>query len=68
MIDMLSLSKCKTVIKVSSVLSAFSKLINSELEIYRVNGSKMFTIIPYLSDAYIPLLEKVEYGEKCNII
>ena len=42
MIDMLSLSKCSCVIKTSSALSAFSKLFNPSLEIYRVNACKMF--------------------------
>ena len=58
MIDMICLSKCKTVLKTSSALSAFSKVINPALEIYRINGSKMFADIPYFPDAYIPLLDK----------
>jgi hypothetical protein len=69
MIDMLCLSKCKTVLKVSSALSAFSKLINPKLNIFRLNASKMFADIPYFPDAYIPLLEKNEnYTEECNKI
>ena len=69
MIDMLCLSKCDTVIKVSSALSAFSKLINPNLKIYRVNALKMFGDIPYFPDAYIPLLEKnTSYTSECNEI
>jgi len=69
MIDMLCLSKCDTVIKVSSALSAFSKLINPNLKIYRVNALKMFGDIPYFPDAYIPLLEKnTSYTGECNEI
>lgn len=58
MIDMMCLSKCKTVLKTSSALSAFSKVINPALEIYRINASKMFADIPYFPDAYIPLLDQ----------
>jgi hypothetical protein len=69
MIDMLCLSKCDTVLKVSSALSSFSKLINPNLKIFRLNALKMFTDIPYFPDAYIPLLEKnVNYTENCNNI
>ena len=69
MIDMLCLSKCKEVIKVSSALSAFSKIINPNLKIFRVNALKMFADIPYFPDAYIPLLEKnPSYSKECNSI
>ena len=69
MVDMLCLSKCKFVLKVSSALSAFSKLINPDLIVYRLNALKMFTDIPYFPDAYIPLLEKNDnYTEECNQI
>ena len=69
MIDMLCLSKCKIVLKVSSALSAFAKLINPNLKIYKLNALKMFVDIPYFPDAYIPLLEKNEnYTDECNKI
>jgi hypothetical protein len=69
MIDMLCLSKCDTVLKVSSALSAFSKVINPDLKIYRLNASRMFTDIPYFADAYIPLLEPCgNYSEECNAV
>ena len=66
-IDMLCLSKCNVVLKVSSALSSFSKLINPNLKIFRLNALKMFTDIPYFPDAYIPLLEKSDqYTSDCN--
>jgi len=69
MIDMLCLSKCKTVLKASSALSAWAKVINPKLEIYRLNGLRMFTDIPYFPEAYIPLLEKNnQYTDDCNNI
>ena len=69
MIDMLCLSKCKTVLKVSSALSSFAKLVNPNLEVYRLNALKMFTDIPYFPDAYIPLLTKEDtYSKTCNLI
>jgi len=69
MVDMLCLSKCKIVLKVSSALSAFSKVINPDLNVYRLNALKMYTDIPYFPDAYIPLFEKNDnYTEECNKI
>jgi len=69
MVDMMCLSKCKVVLKVSSALSSFSKVINPNLEIYRMNALKMCTDIPYFPDAYIPLMEKNEnYSEECKAI
>lgn len=40
MIDMLALSRCKTVIKTSSALSSFSKIINPSLQLYTVSAMK----------------------------
>lgn len=69
MVDMVCLSKCKVVLKGSSALSSFSKVINPDLTIYRLNALKMFVDIPYFPDAYIPLLEKSEqYSSECNFI
>lgn len=69
MIDMLCLSKCKEVLKVSSALSAFTKVINPNLKIFRLNALKMFADIPYFPDAYIPLLNKnSNYSTECNQI
>ena len=70
MVDMLCLSKCKTVLKNSSALSSFAKVINPSLNIYRINSYKFNphqNNIPYFPDAYIPLLPtNVNYGEDCN--
>jgi len=40
LVDMLSLSKCHTVIKTSSALSAFSKIMNPTLQVYTVSAMK----------------------------
>ena len=72
MIDMLCLSNCNTVLKVSSALSSFSKVINPSLNIYRINALKFIPNpkhIPYFPDAYIPLLPtNAKYTEECNNI
>jgi len=39
-VDMLALSKCNSVLKTSSALSAFSKIINPELRVYTVSAMK----------------------------
>jgi hypothetical protein len=56
-LDCLLLSRCRYVIKCSSALSGFSKILNPDLEIYRVAASKLFTDIPCFPEAYIPILE-----------
>jgi len=69
MIDMLCLSECKHVLKVSSALSGFCKVIKPNLDIYKFNALRMFADIPYFPDAYIPLLEKnSNYSYECNNI
>ena len=70
MIDMICLSKCKSVLKNSSALSSFAKLINPNLEIYRLNSCKMFNpTCPYFPDAHIPLLRpNSNYTEITNRI
>jgi hypothetical protein len=55
--DCVLLSKCKIVVKCQSALSAFSKVLNPSLEIYRISASKKFCDIPYWPDAYIPIYE-----------
>ena len=40
LIDMLGLSKCNTIIKTSSALSAFSKIINPYIKLYSVSAMK----------------------------
>ena len=54
LIDCLALSRCAAVLNTSSALSAFSKVLNPDLEIYRCAASKMFADIPYFPIAYIP--------------
>ena len=68
MIDMLCLSKCKEVLKVSSALSAFAKVINPDLKMWRLNAMKMMSI-PYFPDAYIPTLRtNADFSEECNSV
>jgi hypothetical protein len=67
---MLCLSKCNTVLKTSSALSSFAKIINPDLKIYRINSLKFTPTpknVPYFPDAYIPLLPTHEkYTDECN--
>ena len=56
LLDCLMLSRCRYVLKCSSALSGFAKVLNPELEVYRVSSSKLFAGIPYFPDAYIPKL------------
>ena len=59
-INCLILSKCKIVIKTHSQLSAYAKVFNPELEIYRVNES--FT--NYWPESNIPLYSDLKKIEK----
>jgi hypothetical protein len=74
MIDMLCLSKCNTIIKTSSALSAYAKVMNPNINIYRINASiyimnDICIEKPYFPDSYIPLLECNEnYSVECNEI
>lgn len=74
MIDMLCLAKCSTVLKTSSALSAYAKIMNPNIKIYRINASiytmnEIYTDNPYFPDSYIPLLECNEnYSAECNEI
>jgi hypothetical protein len=71
MIDMLCLSKCNTVLKTSSALSAYVKIITPNINIYRINAS-IYIINednPYFPDSYIPLLKcNKKYSVQCNEI
>lgn len=53
-LDCLLLSRCEVVLKCSSALSGFAKILNPHLDIYRVAACKLFYDIPYFPDAYIP--------------
>ena len=59
-VNCLILSKCKMVIKTHSQLSAYAKVFNPELEIYRVN--KTFT--NYWPESHIPLYPNLKKGQK----
>lgn len=53
-LDCLVLSRCAEVLQCCSALSAFSKVLNPDLEIYRIAASKQFADIPYFPCAYVP--------------
>lgn len=54
--DMVCLAECKTIVKTSSALSSMPKLLNPNVEIYRLNACKKFVDIPYWPDAYVKKL------------
>ncbi len=56
LLDCVLLSRCSVVLKCSSALSGFAKVLNPRLECYRVAACKMFSDIPYFPDAYVPRL------------
>lgn len=53
LLDCLLLSRCRAVLKTCSALSAFSKILEPRLEIYRCSACKKYTDIPYVPVAYI---------------
>ena len=54
LLDCVLLSRCRWVLKTSSALSAFAKVLNPDLAIFRVAASKLFDVMPYFPVAYIP--------------
>lgn len=54
LLDCVALSRCRAVLKTSSALSGFAKVLNPDLEIYRCAASKLFADIPYFPVAFIP--------------
>jgi hypothetical protein len=56
LLDCVLLSRCRVVLKCSSALSAFAKVLNPSLECYRVAACKMWSDVPYFPDAYVPPL------------
>jgi hypothetical protein len=60
LLDCVLLSRCRHVLKSSSALSGFAKVLNPELDIYRVAACKLFMDVPYFPDAYIPRLVSEE--------
>lgn len=59
-IDMLTLSKCKYVLKSSSALSSWAKIINPDLEIYATQAFKKH----YFPNSCIPLYEPLSIEAK----
>jgi len=57
LINSLILSKCKKVIKTHSQLSAYAKIFNPKLEIYRTNKNNYTN---YWPDSHIPLYENIK--------
>jgi hypothetical protein len=55
LLDCVLLSRCGVVMSTSSALSAFSKILNPDLDIYRTAASKLFEDAPYFPVAYIPI-------------
>ena len=66
LVDCILLSRCNYVIKCSSALSAFTKILNPDLVIYRIAANKLFSDVPYFPDAYIPKL--TSQNPKCQKI
>lgn len=60
LLDAVLLSRCGYLLKCSSALSGFAKVLNPELEAYRVSASKLFLDIPYFPEAYIPKLTSTD--------
>jgi hypothetical protein len=54
-LDCVLLSRCGVVLLTSSALSSFAKVLNPNLEIYRVAASKLFHNTPYFPVAYVPV-------------
>ena len=63
--DCYALSKCNTVLCTSSALSAFAKILNKDLSIFRIAASKKFADIPYFPIAYIPPYKSTDYKVQC---
>ena len=49
-IDVVALSRCKYVLRISSALSAWAKILNPDLEIYQVNATRQ----PWAPTVFIP--------------
>lgn len=57
MLDCLLLSRCKYLMKCQSALSGFAKILNPEIEAYRISANKLAPWAPdtpYFPDAYLP--------------
>jgi len=60
LLDCVLLSRCASVLKCSSALSGFAKVLNPQLQIYRVAACKLFSDVPYFPDAWIPPMHSTE--------
>jgi len=56
-LDCLLLSRCRWALKCQSALSGFAKVLNPNLEIYKVAAARLVDGISYFPDAYIPVLQ-----------
>lgn len=57
MLDCLLLSRCKHLLKCQSALSGFAKVLNPEIQAYRISANKLAPWAPetpYFPDAYLP--------------
>jgi hypothetical protein len=61
-LDCVLLSRCAYVLKCSSALSGFAKVLNPDLVCFRVAACKLFSEVPYFPDAYIPRLDSPDPG------
>jgi hypothetical protein len=59
-IDMLALSKCTTIIKTSSALSSFSKILNPSLKLYTVSSMKQPWFPTAVANIYEPYSEEIK--------
>jgi hypothetical protein len=57
MLDCVLLSRCGVVLQTSSALSSFAKILNPDLEIYRVAASKAHAHVPYFPVAFVPVYQ-----------
>ena len=56
LLDCVLLSRCRWLLKCSSALSGFAKVLNPGLDCHRVSACKLFGDVPYFPDAYVPRL------------
>ncbi|MEY4917386.1 MAG: hypothetical protein RL616_1299, partial [Verrucomicrobiota bacterium] len=65
LLDCLLLSRCRYVLKCQSALSAFAKVLNPQLEAYRISANKLVTWnfgAPYFPDGHLPQFTSREAG------
>ena len=65
LLDCLLLSRCRYVLKCQSALSAFAKVLNPQLEAYRISANKLVRWnfgAPYFPDGYLPQITSQDVG------